>query len=172
MTHSSPNPLLGSTRVEIADIFKATGEPTFRVQQLLKAIYRTRVESIDQVSTLPKRLRADLVNLGYSIGLPTIGKRFVSKDGTVRYLVSFPDGQSVETVWMPEGDGGETGDGSEADDSAQSDSRNWDRATICVSSQVGCAVDCQFCLTALLGFKRNLCSGEIVVQVLRVLYDQ
>src|SRR5438094_5738721 len=74
-------------------------------------------------------------------------------------------GQSVETVWMLEGDGGERGDGSEAE-------RGWDRATICVSSQVGCAVDCQFCLTALLGVKRNLTAGEIVGQVCAVLNDQ
>src|SRR5438045_3141058 len=79
--------------------------------------------------------------------------------------MNFGDGQSVETVWMPEGDGGESGDGSEAE-------RGWDRATICISSQVGCAVDCQFCLTALLGLKRNLTAGEIVGQVCAVLNDQ
>ncbi len=79
--------------------------------------------------------------------------------------MNFVDGQSVETVWMPEGDGGESGDGSEAE-------RGWDRATICISSQVGCAVDCQFCLTALLGMKRNLTAGEIVGQVCAVLNDQ
>jgi len=172
MTESPPILLLGSTSSEIADLVRAAGEPSFRAQQLLEAIYRTRVESIDQVSTLPQRLRADLVRRGYLIGLPTIGKRFVSNDGTVRYLVGYPDGQTVETVWMPEGDGGETGDGSEADDSPPNDSRNRGRATICVSSQVGCAVDCQFCLTALLGVKRNLSSGEIVGQVLKVLSDQ
>jgi 23S rRNA (adenine2503-C2)-methyltransferase len=171
MTQSTPNPLLGATRSDIAALVKAAGEPTFRAQQLLEAIYRTRVESIDQVSTLPQRFRADLVNYGYAIGLPTIGKRFVSQDGTVRYLVGFADEQTVETVWMPEGDGGETGDGTEAGDSTENSSRTWDRSTICVSSQVGCAVDCQFCLTALLGVKRNLSSGEIVGQVLRVLSD-
>jgi 23S rRNA (adenine2503-C2)-methyltransferase len=104
--------------------------------------------------------------------VPAVEKRFVSKDGTVRYLIMFPDGQSVEAVWMPEGDGGEAGDGTEAGDSVENSPRAWDRATICVSSQVGCAVDCQFCLTALLGVKRNLTAGEIVGQVLRVLTDQ
>jgi len=74
---------------------------------------------------------------------------------------------------MPEGDGGETGDGSEAGDEEVSDPavRDWRRATICVSSQIGCAVDCQFCLTALLGLKRNLAAGEIVGQVCVVLND-
>ena len=90
----------------------------------------------------------------------------------MRYLVACADGQTVETVWMPEGDGGEAGDGSEAGDQMECAARNWDRATICVSSQVGCAVDCQFCLTALLGIKRNLTAGEIVGQVCAVLNDQ
>ena len=98
-------------------------------------------------------------------------KKFASADGTVRYLLQLGDGQSVETVWMPEGDGGEDGDGSEADSTAAPSSRPWHRATICVSSQVGCAVDCQFCLTALLGVKRNLTAGEIVGQVCSVLND-
>ncbi len=172
MTLFTPNLLLGSDRAELLALVKTAGEPAFRAQQLLEALYRTRVESIDQISTLSQRFRDDLVSRGYSIGLPAIEKRFLSRDGTVRYLVSFADGQSVETVWMPEGDGGEIGDGTEAGAVEDNDSRAWDRATICVSSQVGCAVDCQFCLTALLGVKRNLTSGEIVGQVLRVLSDQ
>ena len=74
---------------------------------------------------------------------------------------------------MPEGDGGEAGDGSETGDQLEkSGGRPWDRATICVSSQVGCAVDCHFCLTALLGVKRNLTAGEIVGQICAVLNDQ
>ncbi len=129
-------------------------------------------------------MRAQLIEKGISIGLPRIEQRFVSQDGTVRYLIAFADGQSVETVWMPEGDGGEAGDGSEAGEVAErfseslsSDRRivqgqNPGRSTICISSQVGCAVDCQFCLTALLGVKRNLTAGEIVGQVCAVLKDQ
>jgi 23S rRNA (adenine2503-C2)-methyltransferase len=73
---------------------------------------------------------------------------------------------------MPEGDGGETADGSEAGDELDLRARGWNRATICISSQVGCAVDCQFCLTALLGVKRNLTAGEIVGQVCSILRDQ
>lgn len=172
MTHLAHNSLLGLDRGELVSLVERIGEPTYRAQQLLDAIYRKRVESIDQVSTLPQPLRVKLMGEGCSISPPAVEKRFVSKDGTVRYLIAFPDGQSVETVWMPEGDGGEAGDGTEAGDSSQNGSRGWDRATICVSSQVGCAVDCQFCLTALLGVKRNLTAGEIVGQVLRVLTDQ
>lgn len=172
MTQSTPTLLLGLDRADLITMVQAAGEPPFRAQQLLEAIYRNRVESIDQISTLPQGFRAELLNGGYAIGLPLIDRRFISKDGTVRYLITFADGRSVETVWMPEGDGGEAGDGTEAGESAENGSRAWERATICISSQVGCAVDCQFCLTALLGVKRNLTAGEIVGQVLRVLSDQ
>jgi 23S rRNA (adenine2503-C2)-methyltransferase len=139
----------------------------------MDAVYRQKVESAEQISTLPQQFRQELEGQGVSVGWPRIENKFVSEDGTVRYLIAFADGQSVETVWMPEGDGGEAGDGSEAGDSAEGNrTRNWDRATICVSSQVGCAVDCQFCLTALLGIERNLTAGEIVGQVCAVLKDR
>jgi 23S rRNA (adenine2503-C2)-methyltransferase len=172
MPHLAHNWLLGLDRGELASLVEGLGEPAYRAQQLLDGIYRKRLESIERISTFPQALRSQLVGDGYSIGLPTVEKRFVSEDGTVRYLIELTDGQTVETVWMPEGDGGEAGDGTEAGDSVQDSPRGWDRATICVSSQVGCAVDCQFCLTALLGVKRNLTAGEIVGQVLRVLTDQ
>src|SRR5947209_4852205 len=157
--------LLGLSLQELTLLAEEAGQPGFRGRQLFEALYRQRVESAEQVSTMPLEFRRALAQNGVSVGLPVIEKRFVSSDGTVRYLMNFVDGQSVETVWMPEGDGGERGDGSEAE-------RGWDRATICVSSQVGCAVDCQFCLTALLGVKRNLTAGEIVGQVCAVLNDQ
>ncbi len=172
MTHPAHNLLLGLDRGDLVSLVASLDEPAYRAQQLLDAIYRKRLESIEHVSTFPQALRTKLVGDGYSIGMPVVEKRFVSKDGTVRYLIALTDGQTVETVWMPEGDGGEAGDGSEAGDSAQNGPRGWDRATICISSQVGCAVDCQFCLTALLGVKRNLTAGEIVGQVLSVLTDQ
>jgi 23S rRNA (adenine2503-C2)-methyltransferase len=172
MTHPAHNLLLGLDRGELVSLVEGLDEPAYRAQQLLDAIYRKRLESIERISTFPQALRSKLVGDGYSIGMPIVEKRFVSKDGTVRYLIALTDGETVETVWMPEGDGGEAGDGTEAGDSAQNNPPGWDRATICVSSQVGCAVDCQFCLTALLGVKRNLTAGEIVGQVLRVLTDQ
>lgn len=165
--------LLGLNAAELSQLLEVEREPPFRVRQLLDALYRQRVLSLDEVSTLPQRLRTSLAEKGLSVGWPHTEKRFVSKDGTVRYLFKFGDGQSVETVWMPEGDGGEAGYGFGTDDSyPHAPGRNWDRATICVSSQVGCAVDCQFCLTALLGVKRNLTAGEIVAQVCAVLRDQ
>ena len=165
--------LLGLGLHELTSLVEESGQPQYRAQQLFEAIYRQRVESAEEISTLSQEFRRTLVEKGFSVGLPTIDKKFVSVDGTVRYLMTFADGESVEAVWMPEGDAGEAGDGSEAGNELEKQtSRNWDRATICVSSQVGCAVDCKFCLTGLLGVKRNLTAGEIVGQIAVVLNDQ
>ena len=171
MTQLPEITLLGMDRAELASLVDSLGEPAYRASQLLEAVYRQRVDSIENISTLPLPLRAKLAESGISVGLPRIESRFVSVDGTVRYLIACADGQTVETVWMPEGDGGETDDATEAS-AIQEVGRGWNRATICVSNQVGCAVDCQFCLTALLGIKRNLSAGEIAGQVLAVLNDQ
>ncbi len=154
--------LLGLDLQELTAIVTSLGQASYRGRQLFEAIYRHRAENLNQVTTLAGSFRAEL-GKAHTIGLPVIKKRFVSVDGTVRYLIGFDDGQSVETVWMPEGDDGEQGDGSE---------QNYKRATICVSSQAGCAVNCQFCMTALLGLLRNLTPGEIVGQILCVLRDQ
>jgi 23S rRNA (adenine2503-C2)-methyltransferase len=164
--------LLGLELAELASLVEEYEQPPYRARQLFEALYRQRVEALDQISTLPVDFRGRLAEKGISVGLARIEKKFVSGDGTVRYLVACGDGQSVETVWMPEGDGGEAGDGSEAGNQMETAGRARERATICVSSQVGCAVDCQFCLTALLGIKRNLTAGEIVGQVCAVLNDQ
>jgi 23S rRNA (adenine2503-C2)-methyltransferase len=166
--------LLGLSLQELTALVDQFGEPVYRARQLYQAIYAGRVASLQEVSTLPLGFRNLLQQQGHSLGLPLIERRFTSSDGTIRYLISFPDGQSVETVWMPEGDGGEMGD--EATD-AKLPEEGWQegrfhRATICVSSQVGCAVDCHFCMTALLGLKRNLAAGEIVGQVLTVLNER
>ncbi|MHB8218111.1 MAG: 23S rRNA (adenine(2503)-C(2))-methyltransferase RlmN [Candidatus Sulfotelmatobacter sp.] len=210
--------LLGWNREEVTALVNEAGEPSYRAKQIMDGVYRQRVESLEEISTLPQEFRERLAKNGVTVGAARIEKKFVSVDGTVRYLIGFGDGQSVETVWMPEGDGGEAGDGSEAGEegegtvtrspSAQSvmkevsplrdsvasrttspgttvpgfhmpppltgltSKRASGRSTICISSQVGCAVDCQFCLTALLGVKRNLTAGEIVGQVCAVLKDQ
>jgi 23S rRNA (adenine2503-C2)-methyltransferase len=173
MGNVKPTPLLGLDLRELASVVQEYGQPSYRAQQLFEALYRQRVGSAEQISTLPLEFRRSLSENELSVGLPAVEKKFVSGDGTVRYLMAFADGQSVETVWMPEGDGGEAGDGSDADTHIEGLERpRRSRATICVSSQVGCAVDCKFCLTALLGVKRNLTAGEIVGQVCAVLNDQ
>jgi 23S rRNA (adenine2503-C2)-methyltransferase len=169
---TASNPLLGRDLADFQVVAEELGEPSYRAKQLFESIYRQRVSSIEEISTLPLRLRQQIADRGLSIGWPKVESRFQSADGTVRYLLACTDGQTVEAVWMPEGDGGETGDGSEAGDEVGPAARNWDRATICVSSQVGCAVDCQFCLTALLGVRRNLTAGEIVGQVCSILRAQ
>jgi 23S rRNA (adenine2503-C2)-methyltransferase len=177
MNQQMPKNLLGLDLQELAAMVGAAGEPAYRAQQIFHALYSERVTSLDQATSLSKEFRAALGAARVSVGMPSIQKRFLSSDGTVRYLIELSDSETVETVWMPEGDEGETGDGSEAGEELAGEgferpSRGWRRTTICVSSQVGCAVNCQFCLTALLGVKRNLTAGEIVGQVIAVLRDQ
>ncbi len=140
------------------------GEPAWRGRQLAEAMYRQRITELDQITPLPLALRARLAAEGWQVGRPRIDAAFISQDGTERYLVEGVAGSgTVETVWMPEGDGGEAGDGTEGEAMIRR------RATICVSSQVGCAVNCGFCLTAKLGLQRNLNAGEIAGQVIAVL---
>jgi 23S rRNA (adenine2503-C2)-methyltransferase len=133
--------------MEVADIAAALGpkHPRFRARQIYEAVYRQRVTDLHRVSTLPKLLREE-----FPVGVPEVERVFDSADGTRRYLLKLADGKTVETVWMPEGE----------------------RSTVCISTQVGCPVDCKFCLTALLGLERNLSAGEIVGQVLRVAADR
>jgi len=154
--------LFGLTNQQLVGTLREFSEPAYRAKQLSEALYRQWDEDLAEISTLPKSLREAMTGGGYQVGLPKIVETFRSVDGTERYLIAGNDGQTVETVWMPDGDGGEAGDGSDA----ETDLR---RATICVSSQIGCAVNCQFCLTAKLGIQRNLTAGEIAGQVAAVL---
>jgi 23S rRNA (adenine2503-C2)-methyltransferase len=136
--------------MELTEIREALGpvHPPFRAKQIYTALYRQRVVDLAGISTLPAQLRRELAGR-YTVGLPEIARRYESADGTRRYLLRLEDGRTVETVLMPEGE----------------------RDTICISSQVGCPVDCKFCMTALLGLERNLTAGEIVAQVLLVASD-
>jgi 23S rRNA (adenine2503-C2)-methyltransferase len=142
----------------------------FRANQLVEALYRGWIGNLDELTTWPKALRERFAAAGYRVGLPEIVQTFCSVDGTERYLIAGDDEKTVETVWMPEGDDGEAGDGSEAGvEESSTGLAERHRATICVSSQIGCAVNCQFCLTAKLGIQRNLSAGEIAGQVVTVL---
>jgi 23S rRNA (adenine2503-C2)-methyltransferase len=140
--------LLGMNRAELQAAAGA-GEPNFRGRQLFGALYRQRVTELDEITTIPKALRVRL-SREYALGWPEIAQSFDSSDGTRRYLLKLSDGKTVESVWMPEAG----------------------RSTICISTQVGCPVNCRFCLTALLGLERNLTAGEIVGQVLRAAADR
>jgi 23S rRNA (adenine2503-C2)-methyltransferase len=176
--------LLGRSREELAACLVEAGEPAWRGRQLAQAIYRQRIQSVEEITTFSKELRERIQRLGWEVGLPRIAQVFTSVDGTERYLIGgrgvegrttdgLASSDTVETVWMPEGDDGEAGDGSD-EENATNDriEKSWQRATICVSSQVGCAVNCQFCLTAKLGLQRNLSAGEIAGQVVAVLDRQ
>jgi 23S rRNA (adenine2503-C2)-methyltransferase len=188
--------LFGMAPEELRAVVEGLGLPKYRAVQLGDALYKQRVGTLEEITTLPLEVRERLAAEGYGVGLPEIVQAAKSVDGTERYLVRLADGETVETVWMPGGDGGERGDGSEAaveeegqqgdpGDPAEvhvSESRRgapdsvaadgYKRATICISSQVGCAVNCQFCLTAKLGIRRNLTAGEIAGQVAAVLNRQ
>lgn len=134
--------------MELDDLRAAVGagQPAFRARQLYDALYSRRVTEISQITTLSRDLKAQLQEQ-YKIGLPEEAARYDSVDGTRRYLLRLEDQRTVETVLMPEGE----------------------RNTLCISSQVGCPVNCSFCLTALMGLERNLTAGEIVGQVLLVI---
>jgi 23S rRNA (adenine2503-C2)-methyltransferase len=177
--------LFGMAAEELRAVVEGLGLPKYRAVQLGDALYKQRVGELEEVTTLPLEVRERLAAEGYGVGLPQIVQAAKSVDGTERYLVRLADGETVETVWMPGGDGGERGDGSEAAVEEEGEEREqgtgnreqttadgYKRATICISSQVGCAVNCQFCLTAKLGIKRNLTAGEIAGQVAAVLNRQ
>jgi 23S rRNA (adenine2503-C2)-methyltransferase len=136
--------------MELGELREVFGEaqPAFRAKQLYEALYRQWIQELSDVTTIPAALRSELGER-CAVGLPQLDRRFESVDGTRRYLLRLPDGRTIEAVLMPE----------EA------------RDTICISTQVGCPVDCGFCMTALMGLERNLTAGEIVGQVLFVAHD-
>ncbi|SRR5579883_364420 len=136
--------LVGLQLTELREIL-GPDQPAYRAQQLYDALYRGQASDLVQISTLPARTREQLAEQ-HAVGLPEVARIYDSADGTRRYLLRLQDGKTVETVLMPEGE----------------------RDTICISSQVGCPVDCKFCMTALLGLERSLTAGEIVGQVLLV----
>ena len=177
--------LFGKSIPELTELMGALGQKPYRARQLWDALYKQRVTAIEDITTFPAALRETLADQ-HSLDLPEMVQTAVSVDGTERYLMRMADGETVETVWMPDGDGVENTDDAEdaADKRADraiaklpADKRNWGalaaagyrRATICISSQVGCAVNCQFCLTAKLGIRRDLTAGEIAGQVAAVL---
>ena len=100
-------PLFGLHNQQLSEILQEFSVSAYRVGQLSQAIYRNWTEDLADVTNLPKDLRDRLTQAGYHIGLPSIAETYKSVDGTERYLISTSDGQTVETVWMPEGDDGE-----------------------------------------------------------------
>jgi len=140
--------LLGLTRDELREFMTGLGELPYRSRQLFQQIYRRRVQEFGSMTELPKTVR-DMLAREAVVTRTRVENIFESADGTRRYLLALADGQEVEAVFMPEEH----------------------RDTICISSQVGCPLACDFCMTGVLGLKRNMSAGEIVSQVTIVLND-
>ncbi|OUL23492.1 23S rRNA (adenine(2503)-C(2))-methyltransferase [Nostoc sp. RF31YmG] len=140
-------PLLGASVAELTAWVQQQGQPAYRGKQLHDWIYHKGVRSLADISVFPKQWRAEVAEI--PIGRSTIHHRAVAPDGTIKYLLQLADEQIVETVGIP------------------SDKR----LTVCVSTQVGCPMACDFCATGKGGYKRNLAPHEIVDQVLTVQED-
>lgn len=137
--------LLDLTRAQMQAFFVELGDKPFRADQVMKWIYHFCIDDFDKMSNINKVLREKL-KARCVIEAPVVVTRQDSSDGTIKFVMGLRGGQEVETVWIPEKD----------------------RRTLCVSSQVGCALDCSFCSTAQQGFNRNLTVAEIIGQVWRV----
>src|SRR6266852_6370903 len=140
--------LAGLTAEELHRLVSKLGEPGYRARQIFAAVHARRVRSFEEMTDLPKELRATL-NEQVVVATLKLESRYVSIDGTRRYLFKTHDNRPVETVFIPEER----------------------RDTICFSSQSGCPLQCTFCLTAQLGLLRNLNAGEIVEQIIFALND-
>ncbi len=135
--------LLDALETNLPDWFAAEGLPPFRVGQLRKWLYQRRASGFDEMTDLPKQVRARLGEC-FQVWSMTVVKHSVSPDGTEKMLLQLHDGGQIECVLLREGH----------------------RRTICLSSQVGCAMGCVFCASGLDGVQRNLTSGEMVEQML------
>jgi len=140
---NQPQNLLGMPRGDLEAYFSTLGEKSFRAGQLMRWIYRQAVLDLDSMTDLSVGLRGKLADT-VVLSLPGVARRQDSADGTVKWLIDVGQGQEIETVFIPEAN----------------------RGTLCVSSQVGCAMDCPFCATGRQGFNRNLSASEIIGQVL------
>src|SRR5712664_1032264 len=140
--------LSGLSQTELAEFVAGLGEPAYRARQIFAGLHQRRLRSFDELTDLPKELRAKLSARSTASTL-ALESRYLSADGTRRYLMKTHDGFPVETVFIPEER----------------------RDTICFSSQSGCPLQCTFCLTAQLGLLRNLTAGEIVEQIIFALND-
>ena len=131
------------TREALREFVDGLGEPAYRGEQIFRWIWRQGARSFDEMTTLPKGLRERLA-VAARISTPAIAQVDTSTDGTQKVLLRLEDGREVETVLIPDRD----------------------RLTLCISSQVGCALACRFCATGTMGLKRHMRPGEIVCQIL------
>ncbi len=140
--------LTGLTHDELTEFVQTIGEPRYRARQIFKGLHERRLQSFDEMTDLPKAFREKL-NEAATASTLKVESRYVSTDGTRRFLMKTHDNLPVEAVFIPTNA----------------------RDTICFSSQSGCPLKCDFCLTAKLGLLRNLTAGEIVEQIIIVLND-
>jgi 23S rRNA (adenine2503-C2)-methyltransferase len=140
--YMSKTNLLDFSMEQLVEWCTSLGEPRFRATQLMQWIHQAGVSDFNEMTSLSKKFR-DYLNEHAEICLPTIVQDHLSQDGTRKWLLKLKDGNSIETVFIPEAG----------------------RGTLCISSQVGCALNCTFCATATQGFNRNLSIGDIVGQV-------
>src|SRR6266481_3417294 len=173
--------LLGKSRDELRAFCAGLGEPAFRGAQIYHALYSERKFDVTQITNLPAALRERLAKEA-RVTLPEVRQRFVSADGSVRYLFGLGDAEKVKTFNAPTGSGqaphakiAEAAEKSREEKASRLPKPasveavfmpSEERQTICISTQAGCAVDCHFCLTAQLGLIRNLTAGEILAQAL------
>ena len=136
-------PLLGLSAAELEQAVVAAGMPKFRARQLWRWVWRHGLTSFEEMSDLGKPVRQTFSEM-FSLARPAVTSRMVSSDGTIKWLLRFPDGNEAETVYIPDRD----------------------RGTLCVSSQVGCTLTCSFCHTGTQKLVRNLTAGEITGQVM------
>ncbi len=175
--------LLGKSKEELRAICEELGEPAYRGGQIYHALYAERKFDFARMTNLPAALRERLVKEA-RVTLPQVKQRFVSSDGSVRYLFGLSAGE--EKRFNTESTEKKSTEDAESGKSAEDKTRRQrmpasveavfmpseGRQTICISTQAGCAVDCHFCLTAQLGLIRNLTAGEIVAQALVALEEQ
>ena len=141
--------LIGLTLFELEDLVKQWGEPKYRAKQLMSWIYRRRVQAFEAMTNLPHTLRLRLANLAYISGAHVLTRTTSNTDTAIKYLFELADGSRVESVLM----------------------YDQDRITVCVSSQVGCAMACDFCATAKMGLFRNLTAAEILDQLITIEHE-
>lgn len=158
---TTQKPLLGQSLAELTSWVQQQGQPAYRGKQLHQWIYQQSAHSLSDISVFPKQWRAEMAEI--PVGRSTLHYRSEAPDGTVKFLLRLTDGQIVETVGIPTF--------KQKGTSPSGFHRQLDRLTVCVSSQVGCPMACDFCATGKGGFKRNLAVHEIVDQVLTVQED-
>jgi 23S rRNA (adenine2503-C2)-methyltransferase len=141
-TKSKTLPLLGASRTDFEQLLHRLGEPPYRGRQIMQWVHQKKVFDVSKMTNLSKTLQEKLSPLMH-VALPKVERELISDDGTIKWLINLPDQGVIETVFIPQRS----------------------RGTLCVSSQIGCALNCSFCATGKQGFNRNLSTEEIIGQL-------